>query len=49
MFSENSSAPNKLDVSDSPRQGILFSLQKSFNFSILIAPSQIEYCVCIFK
>mgnify|MGYP000088090201 CR=1 FL=1 len=45
IFSENSNAPHKLEVSESPRQGILFSLQKSFKFSILIAPSQIEYCV----
>ena len=28
---------------------ILFDLQKSFKSSILIAPSQIEYCVCTFR
>ena len=35
----------KFEVSERPMQVIFFSLQKSFNFSILIAPSQIEYCV----
>ena len=45
IFSANSSAPHRLDVSERPKQGILFSLQKSFKLSILIAPSQIEYCV----
>ena len=48
IFSENSNAPHKLDVSERPKQGISFSLQKSFKLSILIAPSQIEYCVVNF-
>ena len=33
----------KFEESEMPMHGILFSLQKSFSLSILIAPSQIEY------
>jgi len=44
-FSENSSEPHKLEVSDRPTDLILLSLQKFFKSSILIAPSHIEYCV----
>jgi len=32
IFSANSNAPHKLEVSERPKQGILFSLQKSFKF-----------------
>ena len=48
-FSENSNAPDKLWVSEIPTDCILFALQKSFKWSILIAPSHIEYWECIFK
>ena len=43
IFSENSRAPQRFEVSDKPTHAIFFSLQKSFKLSILIAPSQIEY------
>ena len=49
IFSENSSAPHKFEVSDKPIDLILFSLQKFLKFSIFRAPSQIEYCVCTLK
>jgi hypothetical protein len=49
MLSENSSAPHKFAVSDIPKDCTLFDLQYSFSESILAAPSQIEYCVCILK
>ena len=48
-FSENSRAPHKFDVSDIAKDLISFSLAKSFRSSILIAPSHIEYCECIFN
>ena len=34
-------------MSDKPNDLILFFLQKSFNWSIFTAPSQIDYWVCI--
>ncbi|SVA45948.1 uncharacterized protein METZ01_LOCUS98802, partial [marine metagenome] len=49
MFSANSKAPHKLDVSDKPMLWIFLSLQKFFKLSILIAPSHIEYCVWILR
>ena len=49
MFSENSKAPHKFAVSDIPNDCTLFNLQYSYSKSILAAPSQIEYCVCILK
>jgi hypothetical protein len=44
-FSENSSEPQRLEVSDKPTDLILLFLQKIFKSSILIAPSHIEYWV----
>ena len=44
IFSANSNAPHKFDVSHKPKDLILFSLEKSFKSSNLIAPSHIEYC-----
>ena len=49
ISSENSKAPQRLKLSLSPADLILFSLQNLAKFEILIAPSQIEYCVCILK
>ena len=49
IFSANSSAPHKLVVSHKPKDLILLVFAMSFNSSILIAPSQIEYCECTFK
>jgi hypothetical protein len=49
MLSENSRAPHKFAVSDIPKDWTLFNLQYSLSKSILAAPSQIEYCVCILK
>ena len=43
IFSANSKAPQRFEVSDKPTQGIFFSLQSFFKLSILIAPSQMEY------
>ena len=48
-FSENSKAPDKFEVSDSPTDLILFFLQKSLSVSIFTVPSQTEYWVWTFK
>jgi len=45
IFSANSKAPHKLEVSLIPKDLILFNLQYSCRSSILAAPSHIEYCV----
>ena len=42
IFSANSRAPHKFDVSHKARDLIFFSLDISFKSSILIAPSHIE-------
>ena len=49
IFSENSIAPHKFEVSHKPRDFILNSLAFSFKESILTAPSHIEYWEWIFK
>ena len=49
IFSANSNAPHRFEVSHNAIDLILFSLIESFRSSIFIAPSQIEYCVCNFK
>ena len=43
IFSANSSAPHKFDVSHKPKDFILFFFEYSCKSSILAAPSQIEY------
>ena len=48
-LSENSIAPHKFEVSFIPRLLILNSYAQSFKSSIFIAPSQIEYWLCIFR
>ena len=44
IFSANSKAPHRLEVSQSANDLNLFSFEKSFKSSILIAPSHIENC-----
>ena len=47
--SENSKAPHKLFESHKPTALILLFLQNLAKSDVLNAPSQIEYCVCIFR
>ena len=43
IFSANSKAPHRLEVSQIANDYNLFSFEKSCKSSIFIAPSQIEY------
>ena len=45
IFSANSNAPHRFDVSQIPNDFILLIFEYSWRSSILTAPSQIEYCV----
>ena len=47
--SENSKAPHKLFESHKPTALILFTLQYLAKSKVLKAPSQMEYCVWIFR
>ncbi|SVD77968.1 uncharacterized protein METZ01_LOCUS430822 [marine metagenome] len=47
--SENSKAPHKLFESHNPTARILFVLQYFARSDVFNAPSQMEYCVWIFR
>ena len=49
ISSENSKAPHKLFESHNPTARTSFDLQYFASSDVLRAPSQIEYCVWIFK
>jgi hypothetical protein len=49
IFSANSNAPHKFEVSQRPNDFNLFDFEKSCKSSIFTAPSHIEYCECILR